>query len=140
MKSVTLKELRPALEGVFPAVIATVASDGTPNVTYLSKVWYLDEEHVGLSNQFFSKTVANIARNPKIQLLLVNPADMVHLRVDAEYVRSEYAGEHFDRMSAEIDALASLFGMQKVFKLRAVDVCRVLRAEAVPSAADVGSA
>ncbi|HVU00202.1 MAG TPA: pyridoxamine 5'-phosphate oxidase family protein [Polyangiaceae bacterium] len=136
MSSVTLKELRPALEGVFPAVIATASPDGTPNVTYLSKVWYLDDRHVGLSNQFFSKTIANVAKNPKIQLLLMHPADMRHFRVDAEYVRSEYAGEHFDRMSAEIDALASLFRMERVFRLRAVDVCRVLRAEVVASSAD----
>jgi predicted pyridoxine 5'-phosphate oxidase superfamily flavin-nucleotide-binding protein len=117
-------------------VIATVAEDGTPNVTYLSKVWYLDEHHVALSNQFFSKTVANIARNPRIQLLLMDSRDLRHYRVDVEYVRSEYSGEHFERMSAEIDALASMFGMEKVFHLRALDVCRVVRAHIVPSALD----
>lgn len=135
-RAVTLAALRPCLDGVFPAVIATVSADGTPNVTYLSKVWPLDDEHVALSNQFFSKTVENIAKNPRIQLLLIDPRDMTHYRVDVEYVRSEYAGESFDRMSAEIDALASMFGMQNVFKLRALDVCRVQRAEVLPSAVD----
>ena len=39
-------------------------------------------------------------------------------------------------MSAEIDALASMFGMQNVFRLRALDVCRVDRIEIIPSALD----
>ena len=137
MTELGMKDLRGCLEGVFPAVIATVAEDGTPNVTYLSKVWPLDDQHVALSNQFFSKTVANIAKNPRIQLILMAPHDMRHYRVSAEYVRSEYSGEHFDRMSAEIDSLASLFGMQSVFRLRALDVCRLEHVEIVPSALDV---
>ena len=130
------QRLRPSLEGVFPAVIATVSEDGTPNVTYLSKVWAYDAEHIALSNQFFSKTAANFAKNPMVELILMDPADMRHYRVDVEYVRSEYSGEHFDRMSAEIDALASMFGMQEVFKLRALDVCRLKRIESVTSALD----
>jgi adenylate cyclase len=133
----SLEDLRPCLEGVLPAVIATASEDGTPNVTYLSKVWPFDAEHVALSNQFFSKTVANIAKNPQAQLLVMHPADLRHYRLDVEYVRSEYSGEQFDRMSAEIDALASMFGMQNVFRLRALDVCRVKRIAIVPSALDV---
>ncbi|SRR5260221_13848285 len=137
MTTLSIKDLRSCMEGVFPAVIATASEDGMPNVTYLSKVWHLDDEHVALSNQFFSKTVANVARNPQIQLLLMDPRDLRHYRVDVEYVRSEYSGEHFDRMSAEIDALASMLGMQDVFRLRALDVCRVKGVEVVPSALDV---
>ncbi len=137
MIALAMKDLRASLEGVFPAIIATVAEDGTPNVTYLSKVWALDDEHVALSNQFFSKTIANIAKNPQIQLILMEPQDMRHYRVAVRYVRSEYSGEHFDRMSAEIDSLASMFGMQDVFRLRALDVCRLERVEIVPSALDV---
>ncbi|HEX2736473.1 MAG TPA: pyridoxamine 5'-phosphate oxidase family protein [Polyangiaceae bacterium] len=132
MNQPTLQSLRPCLEGILPAVIATVAEDGTPNVTYLSKVWYVDETHVALSNQFFNKTLANLRRNPKIQLLLMNPPDGQHYRLDVEYLRTDYAGEMFDRMSAEIDALASVFGMQGVFKLRSLEVCRVHRIEGVP--------
>jgi adenylate cyclase len=37
-----------------------MAADGTPNISYLSQVIAIDDEHVGLSNQFFSKTAANI--------------------------------------------------------------------------------
>ena len=51
-----LDAIRPCLEGAIPAVIATCARDGTPNVSYISEVHYVDPEHVALSFQFFSKT------------------------------------------------------------------------------------
>ena len=51
-------------EGVVPAVIASAAADGTPNITYLSRVQLVDNEHLALSNQFFSKTSRNLAENP----------------------------------------------------------------------------
>lgn len=133
---VSLAEARACLEGVLPAVVATCAPDGTPNVTYLSKVRYIDAEHVALSNQFFTKTVQNVRRNPQAQITLMDPGCGRHYRFDVVFVRSEEAGELFEQMRAEIEAIASLMGMQDVFRLRAVDVYRVLHGAAVPSDLD----
>ena len=38
---------------------------GEPNLTYLSSVQVLDDDHVVLSNQFFGKTIANVEENPR---------------------------------------------------------------------------
>ena len=59
-----LRAIAPCFEGVVPSIIATASADGTPNVTHLSKVHLVDDEHVALSNQFFSKTMRNLAENP----------------------------------------------------------------------------
>lgn len=129
---VGLQEARPCLEGVLPAVIATADAGGTPNITYLSKVFYVDAERVALSNQFFSKTVANIRRNPFAQLTVMHPENTRHYRLDLEYERSMTSGDLFETARAEIDAIASLMGAQDLFRLRALDVYRVLRVYRVP--------
>jgi adenylate cyclase len=132
----TLARLRHFLQGVWPAVIASADAQGEPNVTYLSKVFYVDEHHVALSNQFFSKTVANLRVNPRAEITLMEPSTMRHVRLDVEYERSIDMGELFERASAEIDAVASLMHAENVFKLRCLDVYRFLSAYVVPSDLD----
>ena len=63
-QSPRLSDIHLCFEGAIPAVIATASADGTPNVTYLSRVRMVDDERVALSNQFFSKTVRNLAGEP----------------------------------------------------------------------------
>ncbi|MDO9007174.1 MAG: pyridoxamine 5'-phosphate oxidase family protein, partial [Thiobacillus sp.] len=49
-----------------PAVVATAAPDGTPNVAYVSQVHFVDAQHVALSFQFFSKTRENVLAHPPL--------------------------------------------------------------------------
>jgi hypothetical protein len=56
MSALSLEDIRSCLEGVIPSVLATCARDGTPNVTYVSQVHFIDRTHVALSFQFFNKT------------------------------------------------------------------------------------
>ena len=70
---ISLSAIHCCFEGVVPAVIATASADGTPNVTHLSRVNYVDDTHVALSNQFFSKTARNLAENPRASLLVTHP-------------------------------------------------------------------
>lgn len=134
-----LADIRECLEGVLPAVIASSSAQGIPNVTYLSKVRYIDDEHVALTNQFFSKTVENIAQNPRAQITVIHPNTGQQVRLDVTFVQSVGSGELFEQLRAELDAIASLMGMQDVFKLRSADVYRVLRCEPVPSDVDAAS-
>jgi predicted pyridoxine 5'-phosphate oxidase superfamily flavin-nucleotide-binding protein len=129
--AISLRELGPCFEGIVPAVIATASSDGTPNVTHLSKVHYVDDERVALSNQFFSKTVRNLAENPRASVLLVDPVEFTQYRLSLRYERRETRGPLFDRLHRDVEAVASLTGMQGVFKLRSADVYRVVDIETV---------
>jgi adenylate cyclase len=134
MTEPTLRQLALCFEGAVPAVIATAAADGTPNVTYLSRVQRVDDERIALSNQFFSKTVRNLAENPRASVLLVDPTTFDQYRLSVAFERTERRGPVFERLRAEVDALAALTGMQDVFKLRAADIYRVLHIEQIPSA------
>jgi adenylate cyclase len=138
-EDVSLSDLRLCFEGVVPAVIATAAADGTPNVTYLSKVRMVDDERVALSNQFFSKTTRNLAENPRASILLIQPVTYDQYRLTLAYERTERRGEVFERLREDVDAVAAIEGMQDVFKLRAADIYRVLHIEELPAAGRVAS-
>ena len=125
-----LAQLGACFEGIVPATIATAAADGTPNVTRISKVHLLDDDHVAISNQFLSKTSRNVAENPRASLALIDPLTYDPWKLTIVFERSERRGPLFDRMHRDIEAIAALTGMTGVFKLRSVDVYRV--AEVLP--------
>ncbi len=131
--TVPLRGLHACFEGVIPAIIATVSRDGVPNISYLSHVAFVDDEHVALSDQFFSKTAANIRANNNAALMLVDPHDGAQYRLAVIFERSLDAGALFDTMAAELRASSAQLGMADVMRLRGVDVYRVASVEAVPS-------
>jgi len=115
-----------------PSAIATCAPDGTPNVTKLSQVHYVDEEHVALTYQFFNKTRENVLANARATVEVVDPVTAAHYHLHLEYLRTETAGPLFENMKARLAAIASHSGMSKVFRLRGSDVYRVRSIVAVP--------
>jgi hypothetical protein len=128
---VALESIQGAFRGVIPSAFATCGVDGTPNVTYMSIVHYVDSDRVGLSRQFFNKTRANLDENPRGQVRVVDPETWREYLLDLEYVHTETHGPVFEAMSANVEAAAAQSGMSGVFRLRGVDVHRVLRCEHV---------
>jgi hypothetical protein len=131
---VRLSDIASCFEGVIPAEICTASAAGEPNVTHLSRVHMLDDERVVLSNQFFSKTVRNLAENPRACVVVVDPLTFDSYRLILQYERTERRGPIFERLSRDVDAIAKLTGMEGVFKLRSADVYRVLELELVVAA------
>ena len=127
--TLTLEDLHDCFEGAVPAVIATAAADGMPNVTYLSRIRRVDAERVALSNQFFSKTARNLAENPHASVLVIDPTTYDEFRLTLAYERTDRRGPVFDRLREDVELVAAFTGMQGVFKLRAADVYRVLDIE-----------
>ena len=127
-----LGAIRACLEGAVPAVIATCARDGTPNVSYLSEVHYVDPQHVALSFQFFSKTRQNVLENPRATVVLAHPETGEQFRLAVHYLRTEESGALFECMKAKLAGIASHTGMAGVFRLRGADVYRVEAIEPVP--------
>ncbi len=123
--ALTLHALRPCLEGAVPSVIATCASDGTPNVSYVSEVHYVDPGHVALSYQFFSKTRQNVLENPRATVIVIHPETAAQYRLALLYLRTEDSGPLFECMKAKLAGIASHTGMTGVFRLRGSDVYRV---------------
>ncbi len=126
-----LDTLRSCLDGAIPAVVATSAPDGTPNVAYASQVHFVDTDHVALSYQFFSKTRENVLAHPYAQAQVIEPGSFRHFRLRLNYLRTETEGPLFEYMKAQLAGIAAQTGMDKVFVLRGADIYRVLDIEAV---------
>ncbi|MEI9952546.1 MAG: GAF domain-containing protein [Pseudomonadota bacterium] len=126
MKRLQLRDLPSGcFDGVIPAVLGTCSDDGTPNATWLSQVFLLGERQIALSCQFFRKTRANLATNPRAQLLLVAPNSILQWRLDIRFLRSEKEGRTFEAMKSRIEAIASVTRMEAVFALNSADVFEV---------------
>jgi len=118
-------EMMPSLQGIIPTCMTTCSPDGIPNVTYISQVWYVDEKHLAISCQFFNKTTRNVRANPPAAVITVCPETYGVWRVHMRYKSSETSGKLFDEMETQLMAIASMVGMQDVFRLISADIYEI---------------
>ena len=120
------EEMKVAMQGVIPSAMVTVDQEGVPNISYVSQIYYVDEQHVALSHQFLNKTIRNIMQNPKASVNILSPEDFTQWILDLEHSRTETEGDLFDTMSMQLEAIASMCGMEDVFRLKAAEVFKLL--------------
>jgi putative methionine-R-sulfoxide reductase with GAF domain len=126
-----LTQIARCFQGVVPSLLASADATGMPNITYVSQVHLLDDDHVALSCQFFNKTRRNLDQNPNAMAEVLDPLTMQAYRLRLRFLRSEKSGPVFDTMALRIQAIASHTGMEGVFRLLAADIFEVVRAEKV---------
>jgi adenylate cyclase len=122
-----LASLSGCFDGVIPPALATCSVAGQPNVTHLSQIFLVDKDHVAVSNQFFSKTTANLSENPLAAVLVTDSRNYDTYHLDLCFERTETTGPIFEELRAGIEAIGALMHMGDVFALRSADVYRVLR-------------
>lgn len=127
--SLSIEDLWACFQGIVPAALSTCANDGTPNITFISQVYYVDATHVAISFQFFNKTHRNIHENPFACAVVLDPRTLHAYRFRLRYDHSEAMGPLFESMSLQLQAVASYSGMTEVFRLLAADVYEVLGIE-----------
>jgi hypothetical protein len=126
-----LEDLWPCLQGMIPAALSTCAPDGTPNITFISQIYYVNPARIAVSHQFFNKTHRNVRENPLACAMMLDPRTLQAYRMQLRFEHSESSGPLFESMSLQLQAVASYSGMTDVFRLRAADVYEVLRIERV---------
>ncbi|TNE70011.1 pyridoxamine 5'-phosphate oxidase family protein [bacterium] len=126
--------LKNSLDGAIPSMIVSVDENDMPNVTIVSQVFYVDENHVAISNQFLSKTIRNLTATKRAAIQLIDPIEIFMWILQVEFIREEKEGSLFDDMNMQLEAIASMTGMQDVFKLKSAFVCRVHSVEKLPKA------
>ena len=128
-----LRDIAGCFEGEIPATIATCSAAGEPNVVTISQVHLIDDEHVAISNQFLSKTAANLAENPLATLLIPDPGCVFSYRLLTQRVRTDTDGPAFDQVSEKIELIAAMTGMVGVFDLQAIEVLQVFDVSEAPT-------
>jgi adenylate cyclase len=123
---VLLSDYWYVFEGVIPSIVATASRDGTPNVSYISQIFFVDETHVALSNQFMSKTVSNVKENPRAQATVVDPIAGRQGTLDLAFDHAETEGPRFEQFAARLSAINAHRGMENVMRLRSADIYRVI--------------
>lgn len=118
-------DVRQALDGIYPANVATCSASGMPNVTTISQVWYVDPTHVALSHQFFNKTKANLQENPYAVIRIIGDQAR-NWEIRGRYLRTETSGPIFDQMALKLKAIATFMNKEDVFKLKGADIFEVL--------------
>lgn len=108
-----------------------------PNISYLSHVVRVDDDHVAVSNQFFAKTAANIRANPQATLILVDCFTGDQFLLDISFTRSLDTGPLFEKIALQLKASSAQVGMADIMRLRSADVYRVLRIEREAEAEEI---
>ncbi|MCU1376928.1 MAG: Adenylate cyclase [Actinomycetia bacterium] len=128
---VDLRSLAGCFDGVIPPVIATCSTDGDPNITHLSQLFLVDDDHVAASNQFSGKTTATLADNPLAAVLVTDSRSYETYHLDLRFERTETSGPLFEELRRGIEAIAALMNMEDVFALRGADIYRVLTCRSI---------
>ncbi len=119
------KEMLSAMQGVVPATLATCAADGTPNVTYISQVFYVDDRHVALSWQFMNKTWRNLSENPQATVVITCPDTFSMWKLRLRFLEKQTEGPIFDQMDMQLMAIASMYHLEELFSIKAALICEV---------------
>jgi adenylate cyclase len=134
---VSLESIRDCLRAGLPSPLATCSPDGTPHISHISQVHYLDRERVATSRQSFNRALVHLDASPFSQALITRPTTGEEFRLDLSYLHTVSEGEEFEAVRANLDAIASQTAAGPEFRLRGLDVHRVLRCTRVKRAADV---
>lgn len=122
-------DFQGALQGILPGVITTVSKDNIPNLSYISQVHYVDEENLAISWQFFNKTYHNIQENPNFSVLITSPTTFSMWKIDLIFVETLRDGELFDEMEMALEAVASMYKAEDIFKLQAIVIGKIVSIE-----------
>ncbi len=123
------RQMQSAMQGVVPSTLATCSADGTPNVTYISQVFYVDDGHVALSWQFMNKTWRNLQENPRATVVITCPATFSMWKLRLRFREKQTEGPVFDQMDMQMMAIASMYHPGASMTIKAALVCEVLHVQ-----------
>jgi predicted pyridoxine 5'-phosphate oxidase superfamily flavin-nucleotide-binding protein len=90
-------EVRETLQKQKPIAIATASKGGIPNVIYIAFLKILDDENIMIGDNYFNKTAANLAENPRIAIICYDKEAKRSFQIKGS-VKVHASGPHFEEM------------------------------------------
>ena len=107
------KELHDLLAGGHNVWVATVAPDGTPNVSIKGSGALLDDEHLYFADMFSRKTRENLEHDPRVALGIHDPERKLAMQVKGRAELIDH-GDVFDQVSERLGKLSDKLSLPPV--------------------------
>lgn len=122
------EEMKPALMGVVPATLITSSKEGIPNITNISRVWYVDSNHVAVANHMLKKSVLNLQENPYAFIRTMDTTSFSTWELELEYIGSRSDGEIFAEMKKQYDVLSMMLESKMPITVNCAELFTVVSA------------
>lgn len=100
--------MMPALMGAVPATLITSSKEGIPNITNISRIWYVDSNHVAIANHMLKKSVQNLQENPYAFIRTMDTTNFSTWELVLEYIGFRTDGEIFAEMKKQYEVLSMM--------------------------------
>lgn len=120
------EEMYPALMGVVPATIITSNKEGSPNITNIARVWFVDSHHVAIANHMLNKSIQNLRDNPFAFIRTMDTNTFTTWEIEVEYEGSNSDGDIFTEMKKQYEVLSMMLESGNPITLKSAEVFQVL--------------
>ncbi|MGG1675391.1 response regulator transcription factor [Neobacillus sp. NRS-1170] len=122
------EEMHPALLGVVPSTLITSDRQGIPNITNISRVWFVDREHVAVANHMLNKSIHNLTENSRAFIRTMDTTTFSTWELDVEYIGPSSDAGIFAEMQKQYEILSMILETQKPLTVHCAEIFRVLAA------------
>ncbi len=95
-------EAKSLIAEIHPGLVATASKTGQPNVSAKGTFRVLDDEHVLFADVNSPRTMANLAENPQVSVLILDPATRRGCRLWGKTGSILDSGDLFDQVSSQL--------------------------------------
>ncbi|WP_223590336.1 response regulator transcription factor [Neobacillus bataviensis] len=122
------EEMHPALMGVVPATLITSNRQGIPNITNISRVWFVDSNHVAVANHMLKKSIHNLRENSRAFIRTMDTATFSTWELDVEYIGPSRDADIFSEMQKQYEILSMMLETEMPITVHYAEIFRVLSA------------
>ena len=101
------KEAQDLVKNSYAAAFSTCSLDGIPNVVPVSMKQVIDDETIMISDQYMTKTLANLQANPHVAVTVWNEEAGYQMKGTVTYVNE---GPDFEAVAAQVHEILSSMG------------------------------